>query len=76
MDFVLRGMDVPVKEYGLSRSEDDGVTWNQISMVAIAIDDIISQAVSPTYNNDKAMFMISGAPRYSPALPALEKTCL
>jgi photosystem II stability/assembly factor-like uncharacterized protein len=58
MCMVPRGAYV-AGEHALSCSMDDGITWNQISMTGTTVDEIISYAVSPDYDNDGTMFMLS-----------------
>jgi len=58
---VPRGVDVPVRESAFSHSTDGGITWNQVSQIDTTIDDIIGQAVSPDYENDETMFMLTSS---------------
>ena len=58
---VPRGTDVPVRESAFSYSADGGVAWNQVSQIDTRIDEIIDQAVSPDYNNDETMFMLTSS---------------
>ena len=56
---IPRGKDVPVKESAFSYSSDGGVTWNQVSQIDTRIDEIINHAVSPDYDNDDTIFMLT-----------------
>ncbi len=43
----------------LSISRDGGVTWNQISLIDTTITTILDLALSPTYDRDDTLFMIT-----------------
>lgn len=56
---VPRGAEVSVGEPAFSCSVDGGITWNQLSMIDTTIDETLSRAVSPNYNEDKTLFMLT-----------------
>ena len=56
---VPRGADVPVGESAFSYSSDGGVTWSQLSQIDTTRDEIISHAVSPKYDSDQTMFLLT-----------------
>jgi hypothetical protein len=58
MCMVPRGFDVKC-EHAFSRSVDGGITWNQVSMIGTTVDEIVSYASSPDYDNDQTIFMLS-----------------
>jgi photosystem II stability/assembly factor-like uncharacterized protein len=58
-NMVPRGVLVPVEEGAFSYSADGGITWNQISRIDTTIDEVIGRAVSPAFQDDKTLFMLT-----------------
>jgi photosystem II stability/assembly factor-like uncharacterized protein len=46
-------------ESAFSVSRDGGITWNQISFIDTAIEDIVGLAPSPKYSQDNSLFMLT-----------------
>jgi photosystem II stability/assembly factor-like uncharacterized protein len=46
-------------ESAFSVSRDGGITWNQLSLIATKISDIIDLAPSPRYSQDNTLFMLT-----------------
>ncbi len=49
----------------LSITRDGGLSWNQLGLVDTRIDSIVDLAVSPVYNQDNTMFMLTWGGDYS-----------
>ncbi|MFH1662562.1 MAG: hypothetical protein ABH934_01370 [Chloroflexota bacterium] len=49
----------------LSVTRDGGISWNQISLVDTRIESIIDLAVSPYYNQDNTLFMLTWGGAFS-----------
>lgn len=52
-------------ESALSLSQDNGSTWNQVSLVDTAISTIIAMAPSPNYSQDKTLFLLTFGSKHS-----------
>jgi len=52
-------------ESAFSISQDRGVTWNQIGLIDTYIGNIIDLALSPNYNRDTTLFMLTFGSEYS-----------
>jgi len=46
-------------ESAFSYTEDGGATWNQVSLIDTAVDIIKDVAISPLFNIDRTMFMLT-----------------
>jgi photosystem II stability/assembly factor-like uncharacterized protein len=46
-------------ESALSISQDNGDTWNQVSLIDTALSTIVSLAPSPRYSQDKTLFLLT-----------------
>lgn len=46
-------------ESALSISEDNGVTWNQVSLIDTDISTIVDLAPSPSYSQDNTLFLLT-----------------
>ena len=52
-------------ESAVSQTTDGGVTWNQISLIDTAITTIVDLGLSPNYNQDTTLFMLTWGGEHS-----------
>ena len=52
-------------ESAFSYTTDDGITWNQLSLIDTEISNIVDLALSPNYSQDNTLFMLTSGSEHS-----------